>query len=271
MPITTRFSGGAISLAAALALAGSWQNFAPSLVAPAFASKPNEGAEGAHDGHHKADNLSPDAKLYRDVELIRGHLSVAGELIAEGYWIDAVPHVFHPIEEIYGSMKDEIEKRKLPGFLPEMKALAQTVKAKQKDAYDASLKTVEAKLDAVEAALKSSPAWAATIKDATIATLQSAAEEYEEAVKEGKIAEAVEYQDSRGFVWRAEAMLKSDVLSKSDANKPALSEAQKALTELKAAWPTAMPPEKAIMSAAAVEQSTEKIGKLLASMQLAAQ
>lgn len=271
MPVTPRLSGGAVSLAVALAFAVPFQNFASALVTPALASKPNEGAEGAHDGHHKADNLSSDAKLYRDVELIRGHLNVAGELIAEGHWIDAVPHVFHPIEEIYGSMKGEIEKRKLPGFLPEMKALAQTVKAKQKDAYEASLKTVAAKLDAVEAALKSSPSWAATIKDAAIATLETAAEEYEEAVKDGKIAEAVEYQDSRGFVWRVEAMLKSDALSKSDANKAALSEAQKALDDLKAAWPAAMPPEKSVMSAAAVEQSTEKIGKLLASMQLAAQ
>lgn len=237
--------------------------FGPSAVR---ASQPGEAGESGGEHHHATadDKLSPEVKLYRDLELVRGHLLVADELIAGGHWIDAVPHVFHPIEELYEGMKGEIDKRGLAAFLPELKALGQTVKAKEMDAYSAAAKIVTAKLDAVETGLKSgSASWSATVKEATVAALKTAVEEYGEAVKDEKIAEAVEYQDSRGFVWRAEAMLKNEALTKSDSNKPALASAQEAISKLKTAWPGAMPPEKAAMTVAEVKAGVGTIEKIL--------
>ena len=118
----------------------------------------------------------------------------------------------------------------MPGFLAELKVLAQTIKAKHKDAYDAALKAVMAKLDAIEQNIKAGKApWSATVKAAVISVLKTAAEEYANAVKDGKIAEAVEYQDSRGFIWRADAMLKDGALRKSAAIQRTLAAAAEAI------------------------------------------
>lgn len=237
-------------------------SFAPS----AFATSSGEG-EG-HEHGAADEHLDADARLYRDLELMRGHLLIAGELVAGDHWIDAVPHVFHPIEEIYDGMKGEIEKRSLPGFLTELKVLAQTIKAKQKDAYVAALQAVNTKLNAIEQNIKASKApWNVTVKAALISVLKTAAEEYGNAVKDGKIAEAVEYQDSRGFIWRADAMLKDGALTKNTANTATLAAAAEALAKLKSVWPAPIPPDAAVASAESVAADIEKLAKSLEAIQ----
>ena len=42
-------------------------------------------------------------RFYRDIELMRGHLLVGGQLIELGLWDEALPHFLHPTEELYGA------------------------------------------------------------------------------------------------------------------------------------------------------------------------
>ena len=85
----------------------------------------------------RAAELPADCRFYRDIELIRGHLLVGNELVEAGRWADALPHFLHPEEEIYSGLREGLKTYKVSPFLTALKALTQTVKAKNKEAYRA--------------------------------------------------------------------------------------------------------------------------------------
>src|SRR5690606_4489506 len=74
------------------------------------ASPPSQNAAGAaqtaaDDGEaYLTDGGPTDTRIrfYRDLELMRGHLLVGGELLDLGLWDEALPHFLHPVEELYG-------------------------------------------------------------------------------------------------------------------------------------------------------------------------
>ena len=148
-------------------------------------------------------------RFYRDIALMRGHLLVGDELIAKGLWDEALPHFLHPTEELYGLLEKYIKLHKIPPFSRDLQALAQTVKAKRKGAYEERVKVVDQRLSsALEAAKRfmTPPLRTFTVRTA-VAVLRVAQSEYEAAIEDGKFAKPVEYQDSRGFVWQAERMI----------------------------------------------------------------
>ena len=88
-----------------------------------------------------------------------------------------------------------------------MKSLAQTVKAKNEAAYRTAFTAWRSGLAAADKGVRAKEQnWPALAVDTVLELLRTAANEYEEAVEDGRIAEAVEYQDSRGFVWQAERL-----------------------------------------------------------------
>ena len=86
-------------------------------------------------------------RFYRDIALMRGHLLVGGQLIELGLWDEALPHFLHPTEELYGVMEKYIKLHNIRPFRRELQALAQTVKAKRKGAYEQALKVVDQRLE----------------------------------------------------------------------------------------------------------------------------
>ena len=89
--------------------------------------------------------------------------------------------------------------------------------------------------------------------------LRSATEEYEEALEDGRIANVVEYQDARGFVLEAERLFATvaDELARKDAQ--AVDVIRASLDELKAAFPSPMPPERAVKETGALLSSLSRI------------
>src|SRR5215475_14404613 len=79
-------------------------------------------------------------RFYRDIELMRGHLLVGGQLIGMELWDEALPHFLHPTEELYGLIEKYIKLHNITPFERDLKALAQAVKAKRKGAYEQALK-----------------------------------------------------------------------------------------------------------------------------------
>jgi hypothetical protein len=208
-------------------------------------AKAKAGGDGEGEGGAADAGLEPSIRFYRDIQLIRGHLLVGDELVKEGRWKEALPHFLHPSEEIYGRIGTDLKRYGVPPFATSLKALAQTVKAKNKEAYAGALSAVEERLAAADKAVRAPEAnWPYFALETAVESLRSAAEEYEEAVERGTIANVVEYQDSRGFVWQAERLFASvaDDLSTKDADSVASIRA--AFGDLKAAWPTPMPPQK---------------------------
>lgn len=214
-----------------------------------------QGGEGGEQGGEAGGaGLPASVKFLRDIGLIRGHLLVGNELIEQGRWADALPHFHHPIEEIYDALRTPLKTKHIADFDAALKALAQTVKAKKAEAYQAAWARVDQRLGEIETAEKAAAgeAWPKTTVAVVLALLQSATGEYGQAIENGRIAKPVEYQDSRGFVFHAGNLLSGVEPELTKVNAEAAASLKGIHDGLKAAWPAAVPPQKPVMDHAAV-------------------
>jgi hypothetical protein len=210
----------------------------------ATAGGEGEGGEGEGGG---AAQLQPAIHVYRGIEMIRGHLLVGAELIEAGRWADALPHFLHPEEEIYGSIRDQLKTFNIAPFQVALKSLSQTVKAKNKEAYVRARAALDERLAAAETAVKSKEENGTYfVLETALEVLQQAADEYEEAVSKGRIANVVEYQDARGFVLEADRLVGTVMPAATAKNADAAKAVQASLNELKATFPAVTPPKQAV-------------------------
>jgi hypothetical protein len=209
--------------------------------APAATTSATEGGEAyLTDGGPKDTRI----RFYRDIALMRGHLLVGDELIAAGLWDEALPHFLHPTEELYGSLEKYIKLHKITPFSRDLQALAQTVKAKRKGAYEERVKVVDQRLKgALDTAKRfmTPPLRTFTVKTA-VAILRVAQSEYEASIEEGKFVKPVEYQDSRGFVWQSERMFTAIAGELKGIDAAGLAQIRADFERLKQAWPGLLPP-----------------------------
>jgi hypothetical protein len=222
------------------------KSHAPPADAGTATSTPADGGEAyLGDGGPR----DPRVRFYRDLALMRGHLLVGGQLIELGLWDEALAHFLHPTEELYGLMEKYIELHNMRPFRRELQALAQTVKAKRKGAYEQALSVVDQRLaQALEVAQRyMHPLRGFTVRSAA-EVLKTALSEYQSSIEEGRFVKPVEYQDSRGFVWEAERMIDEAAPELGSVNADALARIRTALAKLKAAWPAAMPPPAPILA-----------------------
>ncbi|MFM2429434.1 MAG: hypothetical protein RLZZ511_647 [Cyanobacteriota bacterium] len=197
----------------------------------------NEGGEGGEGGNSSG---NPDVDLMTNLGLMKGHLIVAKELIDAKQYKEAVPHIGHPVEEIYGDVEPLLTTRKLAQFKPQLTQMSDLIKAtpdspEMATAYDASVSAIDQTIAAIPASQRQSPEFTIQVVGAL---LNTAADEYKAAIADGKFVELVEYQDSRGFVQYAETLYKA-APNPDAAKHTAISNA---FTQLKTAWPAVMPP-----------------------------
>ena len=227
------------------------------------------GGEGGEGGEGAAANLDSRVRFFRDMGLIRGHLLVGGELVKAGLWAEALPHFHHPIEELYTWISARLKGQNVRQFDGPLKALAQTVRAKNAAAYEQALKTVQQRMDEAESAMRKFANPYLQFRVRTImAMLEAAAGEYKQAIEDGKIANPVEYQDSRGFVLEAERMLIASSAELEKKSKAATDATKAAIAELKKAWPEPVPPSTPILDHGGVLAAVSRVE--LASSPLAA-
>lgn len=201
----------------------------------------SEGGEGGEGGEATG---NADIDLMTNLGLMKGHLIVAKELIDQQQYQAAVPHIGHPVEEIYGDIETELTKRNLPQFKTQLNQTSDLIKSAPaspalQTAYQDSIAAIDQTLAAIPEAQRQSPAFIMPVIGGLLGT---AADEYAAAIVDGKFVELVEYQDSRGFVIYAEELYKTiaDAQARTDAAGHA--KVQKAFTDLKAAWPAVNPP-----------------------------
>jgi hypothetical protein len=240
---------------------------------------PPAGALAQEGGHeHEPDEggetrqlaaLPPALAFATRIALLRGHLLIGNELVTQQQWNAALPHFLHPGEEIYGDIKDQLGVYGVPQFESDLKALADAVKARKggKD-YAQALQRVKDALAAADAGLKAKEDnWAGFLIEAGVETLKMAADEYQKAIVGGRIAKPVEYQDARGFVWQADAMIESVSMALTSRDEGSLAGVRAGLAELKKAFPSAIPPKTPVKDAAAVLGDVSRIelaaGKLM--------
>ncbi len=221
-----------------------------------------QGGEGGERGEAGAlAGANPDQALAAQLLLIRGHLAVGKELYEMNRADDALPHYLHPSEEIYEELEPALKQRRISGFEQELGVLAGAVKAKRPAAEVAKLQErVVAKLDmAMNGVPEATRAKAAFAAGTAVLVLKVAAEEYEAAIENGRIANAVEYQDSRGFVTASRVFVHQHEKAMHVQDAKAYEAIVKALDDLAKAYPSVVPPEKPQVSAGAFRAAVSSV------------
>jgi hypothetical protein len=251
--ITAAPSGGAAAQAGHPAVG------APAAVQAGAIHAPGDGGEAyLNDGGPTDTRI----RFFRDIELMRGHLLVGGQLIADGLWEEALPHFLHPTEELYGRLEKHIALHGIRPFRRELLALAQAVKARRTGAYEQALAAVEARLGAaLDVARRFMNPLHVFAARSAVEVLRGAAAEYHSALEGGRFVRPVEYQDARGFVWRATAMFEENAAALATGNRGALTRIRATLATLKTAWPAAMPPAQPVLGAEEVARLVEDVAR----------
>ncbi len=215
----------------------------------------SEGGEGGEGGEGSQEVASSDTAYLAVLGQMRGHLIVAGELMREGNFAQAEKHIGHPVEELYGSVEPELERRRVKPFKETLTALLELIQASPRSpdtrkAYQSAVAAIEAARLGVPEAVRRDPATTAAVVREIV---KVAASEYYASIADGAIVETIEYQDSRGFVLYAGELLKSSLGPGSGPEAIALLvPIQKRLTALAKAWPSLKPPPRPVMDARTV-------------------
>ena len=205
---------------------------------------------------------------YRQLALIHGHLLIGNELVQEDRWDDALPHFLRPTEEIYPQIVPYLKTQSIPSFDAQLKTLAQSVKARKIEAYDAARLFVQMRMDrALDGVRKFMTPMHPFILKTIAEVLKVAQSEYAAAVEDGKIGKVAAYQDGRGFVYYAHQMFETIAHDLETADRRSVDDMRWAFVELKTAWPRPMPPEHAAMTVQAVAVRVGRIEKLAAKLQ----
>jgi hypothetical protein len=198
--------------------------------------------------------------------LMKGHLLVAQELLDQNQPKQAEPHIGHPVEEIYVDVEEQLNERKVKEFKTTLVSLQDLVKSKPKDAkvktdFTASVQSVDEAIATLPAAQRSKPGFVLQVINGL---LDAANSEYGAAIADGKIAAAIEYQDSRGFIVYANELYKGISSQVAQANPEADKAINTSLAELTKVWPAAIPPATPI-------KTPEEVTKLVKTIELNSQ
>jgi len=154
--------------------------------------------------------LPADVEFARNIAHIRADLLIADALVKERDWVDARPHVNFPREEIYGVIRDELRAYKMPPFDGALRELARAVAARNIKNYGRALKKVQAALTVADMGLQARQKdWPRFTLTVAAAILGDAADEYDDAVTNGRIVHAIGYQSARGIVSEADRMVEN--------------------------------------------------------------
>ena len=195
--------------------------------------------------------------------LMKGHLLVAKELLDMKRPAEALPHVGHPIEELYVTVADQFKERGVTDFKDTMDEAKDFIKNKPQDPqvmpkFNAGMAAVDKAISALPETQRKS---AKFIPQVINGLLDSASAEYGGAISGNKIEE-VDYQDSRGFVAYS-YMLYQDVAPQLQKdNDKTQAQLKTSLDDLRKTWPTVLPPAKPVFTGDEVAAKVKKIEQI---------
>jgi len=221
-----------------------------------------EGGEGGEAGASKAlAGLNEEQAYLANISMIRGHLNVGNELYAAGKTSDALPHFLHPVEELYGELKEVMDEKHVSPFKADLEKLSDLVKRKvPTQQVQAQTEVVLTRLteatSVIPANTLADPAFALPV---VVGVLRTVTEEYGEAFEGEVIANPVEYQDSLGFARVANAMIEvmTPALTAKDAD--AARQLREQMNTLLTTWPTVTPTKKAVKTASELSGLVSRI------------
>jgi hypothetical protein len=193
--------------------------------------------------------------------LMKGHLIVAKELLDAKKPEQAEPHIGHPVEEIYGDIESDLARRNVPEFKGTLNQLHDLVKTAPNSPeipanYQTAIDAVDRAIAALPQEQVQSPEFGLKVIDRVLGTAKG---EYQAAIANNKIAEAIEYQDSRGFVLYTNSLYQKISEPLKQKNPQTYKDISSSLEELLKAWPAPIPPEQPVMTTEKVSELVEKI------------
>ncbi len=204
-----------------------------------------------------------DVDYITKLALMKGHMLVAGELLALGQPAQAEPHLGHPVEEIYVDIQEQLPERKVADFKEPLMQVQDLVKSKPGDpqvkgAYTKALAVIDQAIAAIPTSQQHSPSFVMPVINGL---LETASSEYTAAISGGKVKEAIEYQDSRGFVLEAQNLYQA-AQSQLKTDSAQTAELQAAFTALQKAWPAPIPPAAPVLTPDEVAAQVKQIEKV---------
>lgn len=193
--------------------------------------------------------------------LMKGHMIVAKELLDQQQPKQAEPHIGHPVEEIYVDVEDQLNERNVKEFKTSLIGLQDLVKSQPKSAkvttdFTTSMQAVDGAIAALPETQRSSPQFVLQVINEL---LDAANSEYGAAIANDKIAAAIEYQDSRGFVNYANTLYQGISEQMAKDNPEAHKAIETSMSELPKAWPAVIPPAKPVKTPEQVSQLVKTI------------
>jgi len=217
----------------------------------------------------KLTGVAKDVDYMTKLGLMKGHMSVAKELLDLKKPEQAEPHIGHPVEEIYVDVQEQFQERKVSDFKDKLMRLQDLVKSKPNDPqlkteFDATMAAIDQAIAALPNEQRQSPAFVLQVINGLLDTARA---EYTAAISNGKITEAIEYQDSRGFVDYAHNTLYKGIEAPLTKESPKThDQAKTAFEQLEKAWPSPVPPATPVISAdevaakiKTIEQSSQPV------------
>ncbi|MFM9073201.1 MAG: hypothetical protein ACKOOC_07365, partial [Cyanobium sp.] len=171
-----------------------------------LAGQGGEGGEGAP----AAAVAVSDADILLVLAQMQGHLLMAQELLEQRNHQAAEPHVGHPVDELYGTLKPALQQGKIQPFLSSLEALRQQVRLNPQDpATNGKLNQAQQAIAAAALSLPGARAHDPLLVKTVVSQLaQTAVLEYEGALAGDQVVEVIEYQDARGFLRQALSMVR---------------------------------------------------------------
>ena len=205
--------------------------------------------------------VAKDVDYMSKLSLMKGHLIVAKELLAQQQPKQAEPHIGHPVEEIYVDVEDQLNERNVKEFKTNLISLQDLVKSQPKAAkvntdFKTSMDAVDGAIAALPENQRTSPQFVLQVINEL---LDAANSEYGAAIANGKIAAAIEYQDSRGFVIYAGQLFQGISSQVAKVNPEAHKAIETSMSELTKTWPAAIPPAQPVNTPAEVTQLIKTI------------
>jgi hypothetical protein len=205
-----------------------------------------------------------DVDYLTKLALMQGHMLVANELLALNLPKQAEPHLGHPVEEIYVDLEEQLSERQVPAFKEILTRVQDLVRAKPNDpqvqpTFKAAVAAIDKAIAVLPVTQRQTPSF--VLKSVT-ELLETAVSEYTAAISNGKITEAIEYQDSRGFIAYVKDALLPPITGQLD---PALASDLKAkLGNLYSAWPQPVPPPAPVFTPDQVATKVKAIEQMMA-------
>ena len=193
----------------------------------------SSGESGGEGGAGTAPELESDLEFFTAVSMVEAHAILAVELSGSA---SAAEHLMHPAQELFKELLPELERRKLPGFIPALDALAAAItQRKPAPEVKAELAKLSHALTATRGPLMAKAEIAVPV---ALRLMRKAVNEYAEGVKDGKIAELEEYQDAWGITATARDIIANLPAAERSEYAGPVAEIEAEFAKLKEAWPS---------------------------------